>query len=79
MRGKTILLVEDNLQVLKNNATALLMGGAAVLSATNLAQAQQMMGDAAPDAAVIDIMLPDGSGLDLLRKMRAGAWSGVKC
>ena len=71
MNGKTILLVEDNLKVMRNNITILRSRGAAVLSAENLAGARAVLADEMPDAAVIDVMLPDGSGLDLLREIRA--------
>ncbi|MDL2205543.1 response regulator transcription factor [Eubacteriales bacterium OttesenSCG-928-N13] len=77
MKRKMVLLVEDNIQVMKNNTTALEMNGAVVLQATSLSQARALMDGTAPDAAVIDIMLPDGSGIDLLRTMRAGAWRDV--
>ena len=71
MNGKTILLVEDNPKVMRNNITVLKSRGAAVLSAENLAGARSVLAGETPDAAVIDIMLPDGSGLDLLREIRA--------
>lgn len=70
MNGKTVLLVEDNLQVMKNNTAVLRMSGVLVLSALTLAAAREHMRTQLPDAAVIDIMLPDGSGLDLLRELR---------
>ena len=83
MTGKTILLVEDNPKVLRNNITVLKSLNAKVISATSLAEARlnllfENQEDAnlrLPDAAAIDIMLPDGSGLDLLRDIRAA--SGV--
>jgi DNA-binding response OmpR family regulator len=83
MTGKTILLVEDNPKVMRNNITVLKSRGAAVLSAATLAEARLRLAPllggnretaaALPDAAVIDIMLPDGSGLDLLREIRASS------
>jgi DNA-binding NarL/FixJ family response regulator len=33
--------------------------------------------DARPDAAIVDVMLPDGSGLDLLERARDGGWLGL--
>ena len=71
MNGKTILLVEDNPKVMRNNITMLKSRGAVVLSAENLAAARDILKSRLPDAAVIDIMLPDGSGLDLLREIRS--------
>lgn len=81
MDGKTILLVEDNPNVMRNNTTALQSRGAEVLAAAGLAEARRRLSFLSaensetsawrePDAAVIDIMLPDGSGLDLLREIR---------
>ena len=71
MIGKTILLVEDNPKVMRNNITVLKSRGAEVLSASNLTEARAVLETALPDVAVIDIMLPDGSGLDLLREIRS--------
>ena len=71
MTGKTILLVEDNPKVIRNNITVLKSRSAMVLSAENLTEARDILKSALPDAAVIDIMLPDGSGLDLLREIRS--------
>ncbi|MCL1819606.1 MAG: response regulator transcription factor [Oscillospiraceae bacterium] len=71
MTGKTILLVEDNPKVMWINTEVLESQGAAVLSAENLAEARRILAEKFPNAAVIDIMLPDGSGLDLLREIRA--------
>lgn len=81
MIGKTILLIEDNPEVMRNNMTVLKLRGAKVLSAANLAEARLILAPLfagnhkkadiiLPDMAVIDIMLPDGSGLDLLREIR---------
>ena len=70
MIGKTILLVEDNPKVMRNNTTLLTSRGARVIAAENLAEARLILSEELPDVAVLDIMLPDGSGLDLLREFR---------
>jgi DNA-binding response OmpR family regulator len=67
---KTILCVEDELKVLKNNSKALTDAGYAVLTAENLAQAREHLSRQTPDAIVLDIMLPDGLGLDWLKELR---------
>ena len=87
MTGKTILLVEDNPKVMRNNITMLKSLGAAVQSAANLAEARQKLAlfhqekhkmAARPfDAAAIDIMLPDGSGLDLLKEIRSNSGTAL--
>ena len=82
MNRKTILLVEDNPTVMRNNITVLKLQGAVALSAANLTEARSILAPlltgnrgaeetALLDAAVIDIMLPDGSGLNLLREIRS--------
>jgi DNA-binding response OmpR family regulator len=68
---KTLLVVEDELDILKNHCDFLEKHGYAVLSAENLAQARGHLSGAMPDAIVLDIMLPDGNGLDLLTELRA--------
>ncbi|MDR2788008.1 MAG: response regulator transcription factor [Candidatus Accumulibacter sp.] len=68
---KTILCIEDEREVLDNNRAALMWAGYAVLAAENLAQARKQLLHRSPDAIVLDIMLPDGNGLDFLRELRA--------
>ncbi len=65
-----ILLVEDNEQILRGNARMLRRRGYDVTSAATLREARERMAEAAPDVAVLDIMLPDGSGLDFMRELR---------
>jgi len=67
----TILLVEDNENIQKLNKEMLEEeGGYKVLTAMSLRQAKECFNCAAPDLIVLDIMLPDGSGLDFLRELR---------
>jgi len=68
---KLILCVEDEIHVLENNRKAFTDAGYAVLTAENLAQAREHLQKQAPDAIVLDIMLPDGLGLDFLTEIRA--------
>ena len=70
MIGKTILLVEDNPKVTRNNTTLLKSRGAQIMTSENLVVARLWIAEKLPDIAVPDIMLPDGSGLDLLRELR---------
>lgn len=70
MNGITILLVEDSPEVMRNNTTVLRSRGASVVSAATIAESRRIISEKLPDMAVIDIMLPDGSGLDLLRELR---------
>jgi DNA-binding response OmpR family regulator len=68
---RTLLVVEDELKVLNNHLEFLEGQGYRVLPAENLARAREHLSNAAPGAIVLDIMLPDGNGLDLLAELRA--------
>jgi len=66
-----ILLVEDNEAIQQINKEMLEEeGGYKVRLAMNLAEAQGSIKQSAPDLIVLDIMLPDGSGLDFLKELR---------
>ena len=67
---KLILCVEDELDVLDNNRKAFEDAGYAVLIASNLEQTRELLKKQTPDAIVLDIMLPDGLGLDFLSEIR---------
>ena len=67
---KTILVVEDNQQLNDINCRALRMEGHATLSALTLERARHYLATASPDAIVLDIMLPDGNGVDFCREIR---------
>jgi len=69
---KTILCVEDEPQILEHNKRVLSENGYSVLTAGNLSQAREILAKTTPDAIVLDIMLPDGNGLDLLTEIRSG-------
>jgi DNA-binding response OmpR family regulator len=65
-----ILLVEDNEKILRGNERMLKLEGYDVMCALQLSQAKTCMAERTPDIIVLDIMLPDGSGLDFLRQLR---------
>jgi DNA-binding response OmpR family regulator len=67
---RTILCVEDELDVLENNRKALEDAGYTVLCAANVTQARDILAKNNPGAIVLDIMLPDGNGLDYLKELR---------
>ena len=69
-REKTLLCVEDDIKILQNNSIKFRDSGYKVLTAETLAQAKEHLANAAPDAIVLDIMLPDGTGLELLSELR---------
>ena len=68
---KHILLVEDNVEIQLANKDMLELLGYTVTLAMSLAEAQSALKNEAPDAIVLDIMLPDGNGLDFLAELRA--------
>ena len=65
-----ILLVEDNASILDANRRILEKRGHTVLCAQNLAAARQLLKMQRPDLIVLDIMLPDGDGIDFFKEMR---------
>jgi DNA-binding response OmpR family regulator len=66
----TILLVEDNEQILRGNERMLRRRGYEPVTAMTLREARERVALAVPDAIVLDIMLPDGSGLTFMRELR---------
>jgi DNA-binding response OmpR family regulator len=71
MPATTLLLLEDDAVVRTFLADNLTADGYDVLVADTVTDAQRLLEYGRPDLAVIDVGLPDGSGLDLLRELRA--------
>ncbi|MCL2638164.1 MAG: response regulator transcription factor [Oscillospiraceae bacterium] len=67
---KTVLCVEDELDVLENNRVNLENAGYTVLTAENLKKARKTLSETTPDIIILDIMLPDGNGLEYLKELR---------
>jgi DNA-binding response OmpR family regulator len=65
-----ILLVEDNNDIMTINSETLEMEGHTVFMADTLAKARELFSTASPDIIVLDIMMPDGSGLDFCNELR---------
>ncbi len=66
----TILLVEDNTELNALNTRALKSEGYRVVSALSLAQARVFLDREAPDVILLDVMLPDGDGLEFCAEIR---------
>lgn len=66
----TILLVEDDKNIQRINRRILEREGFTVLCAGTLKAAEATLKTRRPDALVLDIMLPDGSGLSFCEKIR---------
>lgn len=69
MKPYHILLVEDDRTILNHNRRRLEKEGYRVAIAMNIAEARQRLREHTPDLIVLDILLPDGSGLDLCRDL----------
>ena len=65
-----ILLIEDNAVILDTNKEYLSMQGYSVHTAATLCEAAQALEKQRFDLIILDIMLPDGSGIDFCAKMR---------
>ena len=65
-----VLLVEDNPKILDINRRMLEKDGFMIITAKTIEEARERIKIVTPDVAVLDIMLPDGSGLDFLKDLR---------
>lgn len=66
----TILLVEDNPHIMKINAEALSMYGYEILQTATAGECREAMRWHPVDLVVLDIMLPDGNGVELCRELK---------
>ena len=64
---KKILLAEDNEMIVKGLTYALRQAGYDVIVGRTARQAEELAGSVLFDLAILDIMLPDGSGYDVCR------------
>lgn len=76
-KDRLILLVEDNEQILKGNRRFLERQGYKTAAAPNLAEAHALIGTCRPDVIILDIMLPDGSGLDFMGRLRESKYADI--
>ncbi len=67
---KTVLIVEDEEDAAELFAEMMRVSGFRVLKTSNSAPAISMMASEKPDVIILDIMMPEISGLDILRQMR---------
>lgn len=68
--GGVVLLVEDDESVQRINRRVLERAGYAVACAATLEEAWRCLHEQPPDVIVLDIMMPDGSGLVFCEKVR---------
>jgi two-component system NtrC family sensor kinase len=69
----TILIVDDSLTVRMDLKEAFEDAGFQTILCASAAAARQAFADAAVCVAVLDVLLPDGNGVDLLMELRASA------
>lgn len=77
LTGLNVLVVEDEPLLRKHLSATLERLGADVTSTDTLSGARQLAASLNYDFVLLDIQLPDGSGLDLLRQKEFGANTGV--
>ncbi len=75
MTGELILVVEDEAPMRRFLCSALASHGFRVAEAGTLAQAERAATDSRPAAVLLDLGMPDGDGLELLRRIRE--WSAA--
>lgn len=75
-RSRVLLLVEDEapnralLRAVLSRAGDAAVRSASILEATTLAEARDRLAEGPVDVVLLDVRLPDGSGLDLARELR---------
>ncbi len=75
MTGARVLVVDDEPQILRALRTNLRGAGYEVTTAETVEQALAEAAMRPPDAVILDLLLPDGSGTDVCRELRR--WSDV--
>ncbi|MGZ4329122.1 MAG: response regulator transcription factor [Solirubrobacteraceae bacterium] len=73
--GRRILAVDDELQILRALKVVLRSAGYEVLTAANTEEALDVAAVSPVDAAIVDLLLPDGDGIELCRRLRE--WSSM--
>lgn len=68
--SKTVLIIEDEEDAAELFAEMMRVSGFRVLKISNSAPALAMMAAEKPDVLILDVMMPEISGLDILRQMR---------
>jgi DNA-binding response OmpR family regulator len=65
-----LLLIDDDVELCELLSSWLSQEGFQVRACHDGSSARQALAEQAPDAVVLDVMLPDGSGLELLKQLR---------
>jgi DNA-binding NtrC family response regulator len=72
-RGGTLLLVDDEQKIRRTLGQALRGDGHDVLEADSVAAARRALSERNVDVVVVDNLMPDATGLDLIREIAASA------
>jgi two-component system, OmpR family, response regulator len=67
-----LLVVEDEPTILELLSGSLRFAGFSVITAVSGAEAVRVAAASRPDLILLDVMLPDGDGFDVIRSIRAG-------
>lgn len=70
MTQKTVLIIEDEEDAAELFAEMMRVSGFRVLKTSSSAPALSIMAAEIPDVVILDIMMPEISGLDILHQMR---------
>jgi two-component system KDP operon response regulator KdpE len=70
-----VLVVDDERQILRALRIILRDAGYEVATASNAHEALEALALRPPDAAIVDLILPDGNGMDICRSIRE--WSAM--
>ncbi|MBO7425756.1 MAG: response regulator transcription factor [Clostridiales bacterium] len=71
MSSEQILILEDDIELNRGLCTAFKNDGKSVVSVRTIKSAEEQLSILTPALVLLDINLPDGSGLDLLRKIKS--------
>ena len=75
MNGSRVLVVDDEPQILRALQTTLRAAGYEVVTAATADEALAAAAIQVPDAVILDLVLPDGSGVEVCRELRT--WTTV--
>jgi two-component system KDP operon response regulator KdpE len=73
--GRRVLVCDDELQILRALKVVLREAGFEVVATATAQEALDAAAVRPPDAAIIDLMLPDGDGIEVCRQLRS--WSDM--
>ncbi len=77
-QGFTAMVVDDHPLVRESMVARLrAMGASDVVEAASIAEAKARARTGPRDLAVLDLGLPDGSGVDLVQQLRAAGWARI--